>query len=269
MRGKGCSRRERARIREKFWEGKTVHALCEEYQLHKSTVYQILAEGSWVPKKHRHPTKLSQHQRHNLIRKTHESPTKSAAKLAKAAGLPVSAQTVCRELTRNIFHHEHLPAVHAIWPENHEKRLAFAHQFLWWQPEDWNKVIFTDEKKWNFIGNDGYVSAWVQNHAQYQREEVQFLRGSLMTWAAISASKVLVVVHVEGKIDSPTYCEMLEETFFNNADIELPPEFYFQHDNDLHMQVTIQPISWKTMKYASFHGPCSHQTSILLRTSGE
>ncbi len=81
------------------------------------------------------------------------------------------------------------------------------------------------------MGNDGYVSVWVQNRAQYQRDEVQFLRGSLMTWAAISANKVLVIVRVVGKIDGPTYCDMLEETFFGNADIELPPEFYFQHDN--------------------------------------
>ena len=48
-------------------------------------------------------------------------------------------------------------------------------------------MIFTDEKKWNLIRNDGYVSTWVQNHAQYRREEVQFLRGSLMTWEVISA----------------------------------------------------------------------------------
>ena len=174
-----------------------------------------------------------------------------AAKLAEAAGLPVSAQTIHRELARNVFCHECLPAVHAILPENRKKCLAFACQFLQWQPEDWNKVIFTDEKKWNLIGNDGYVSARVQNHAQYQREKVQFLHGSLMTWAAISASKVLMIVHVEGKIDSPTYCEMLEETFFNNADIELPLSSTFSMTMHLHMQVTIQLISWKTMKYAS------------------
>ena len=231
MRGKGCSRRERALIREKFCEGKTVSKLCEEHELHKSTVYRILAERSRVPRKRGRPTKLSQHQQRNLIRKTRESPTKSAAKLAEAAGLPVSAQTVRRELARNAFRLERLPTVHAIRAENREKRLAFARSFLRWQPEDWNKVIFTDEKKWNLLGNDGYVSAWVQNRAQYRREEVQYLRGSLMTWAAISVNKVLVIVHVEGKIDGPTYCEMLEQTFFDNADIVLPDDFYFQHDN--------------------------------------
>jgi hypothetical protein len=33
---------------------------------------------------------------------------------------------------------------------------------------DWNKVIFTDDKKWNLVGNDGYLSTWVWNC----REEV-------------------------------------------------------------------------------------------------
>jgi hypothetical protein len=62
MRGKGCSRRKRALIREKYQEGKTVCKHCEEYQLHKATVYWILAETSQVPRKHGHPTKLSQHE---------------------------------------------------------------------------------------------------------------------------------------------------------------------------------------------------------------
>jgi hypothetical protein len=35
------------------------------------------------------------------------------------------------------------------------------HNFLQWKPEEWNKVIFTDKKKWNLMGNDAYMSAWV------------------------------------------------------------------------------------------------------------
>ena len=81
------------------------------------------------------------------------------------------------------------------------------------------------------MGNNAYVSAWVQNRSQYRREEVQFLRQSIMTWGAISGNRMLVIVRIEGKIDSPTYCDMLRETFFDNAEVELPPEFIFQQDN--------------------------------------
>jgi transposase len=52
-----------------------------------------------------------------------------------------------------------------------------------------------------------------------------------MTWGAISGNRILVMVQIEGKINSPTYCDMLHKTFFDNVEVELPPEFIFQQDN--------------------------------------
>ena len=52
-----------------------------------------------------------------------------------------------------------------------------------------------------------------------------------MTWAAISANGGLVIVWVNGKIDGETYCSLLENEFINNAEVDLPAKFIFQHDN--------------------------------------
>ena len=92
-------------------------------------------------------------------------------------------------------------------------------------------MIFTDEKKWNLLGNDAYVSVWVDNHSTYCWEEVKMLHGSLMTWAAISASGGLVLACIKGKIDGETYCDMLACDFFDNENIILPLDFVFQQDN--------------------------------------
>ena len=107
-------RRERARIREKRREGKTASELATEYGVHKATIYRILAEGLRVPRKRGRHTKLSQHQRRNLIRKARENPTKSASKLANLAGVSISATTCRRELARNAFRHEHFPLLQGI-----------------------------------------------------------------------------------------------------------------------------------------------------------
>lgn len=52
-----------------------------------------------------------------------------------------------------------------------------------------------------------------------------------MTWAAISATKGLVIIQIKGKIDDPTYCEMLAHDFFDNPHVDLPAHYIFQQDN--------------------------------------
>ncbi|CAK9796210.1 Transposable element Tc1 transposase [Anthophora quadrimaculata] len=39
--------------------------------------------------------------------------------------------------------------------KNHKARLAFAKKHLCWSAEQWSKVIFTDESKFNCFGSDG------------------------------------------------------------------------------------------------------------------
>ncbi len=136
MSGKGCSRRERALIREKYQEGKTVCKLCEEYQLHKATVYWILAETLQVPRKHRCPTKLSQHKQCKTLKST----TKSATKLANLAGISISTTTCHCELAQNAFHHEHLPIVNGITPSTNRKKFL-QQSIMTWGAISGNRIL--------------------------------------------------------------------------------------------------------------------------------
>jgi hypothetical protein len=231
MRGRGVKKKEKAEIREKFRNGAKVHVLAEEHHLSARTIYRIISETRRGNKKKGRKNALTSAQRRSLVRKSHEKPLLSAAELAKSLHLPVTPQTIRNELKRNEFRHERLKPTEAIRPANMEKRLVFARNYVTWTKDQWAEVIFTDEKKWNLVGNDGFVSAWVDNRSEFHREEVQRLRQSVMTWGAISAEKGLVIVRIEEKIDGPTYCEMLESCFFDSADVVLPPNFLFQQDN--------------------------------------
>ena len=114
---------------------------------------------------------------------------------------------------------------------NKEKRLQFAQKHVTWGKKKWRKVIFSDEKKWNLTGNDGYVIVWLENPGDAAKEEVKQSTASIMTWGAISSKKGLVIVRVDERIDSETYCDMLETCFFNNANVILPFNYLFQQDN--------------------------------------
>jgi len=92
-------------------------------------------------------------------------------------------------------------------------------------------VIFTNEKRWNLQGNDGYISVWTKNKYSYSRITATNLRKGLMVWGAISATGGVRLICVEEKINLEIYIGMLENDFFNNVEDILPDGFVFQQDN--------------------------------------
>uniref|UniRef100_T1IGZ1 Tc3 transposase DNA binding domain-containing protein n=1 Tax=Strigamia maritima TaxID=126957 RepID=T1IGZ1_STRMM len=67
-----------------------------------------------------------------------------------------------------------------------EKRLKWAREHMSWKQE-WHKVIFSDEKKFNLDGPDGWAYYW---HDLRQDDQVSSKRqqggGSLIVWGAFS-----------------------------------------------------------------------------------
>ncbi len=143
----------------------------------------------------------------------------------------VSPATICQILKQNEFRQVKVRPIESVSSKNRKERLDFARIHVTWSFAKWAKVIFTDEKKWNLHGNDGQINLWVEEGTQKTREMVSFSRKSLMTWAAITAEKALVIVRIDEKIDGPTYCDMLDTCFLPVAALENLDDFTFQHDN--------------------------------------
>ena len=69
--------------------------------------------------------------------------------------------------------------------------------------EKWSDVVFTDEKKWNLDGPDGFHCYWHD-----LRKEKKFFKkrqsggGSVMTSGAFCSNGIFKLVLVSGNIDS-------------------------------------------------------------------
>lgn len=211
--------------------GASVHVLADEYELSVRTIYRIVSEVFSFERKRGRKSALTSRESWNLLRKSRENPMLSASKLAKAVNLSISTQTVRNILKKNRFRNKRVKHPELVSPVNKEKRLQFARKHVTWGKKKWGKVIFTDEKKWNLVGNDGYITIWSENPKETAKQEVKQSNASIMTWGAISAKKGLVIVRIDEKIDSSTYCDMLESCFLNNAQVDLPVDFIFQQDN--------------------------------------
>ena len=200
----------RAKIREMKREGVKVEEIAEKFELHLMTVYRILREANGQKKKRGRRPSVTPAEHRRVVQNIRKNPALSAKNLAAVSKVDASPATIHQILKQNEFHQVKVRPMESVSPKNKKERLDFARIHVTWSFAKWAKVIFTDEKKWNLRGNDSRINLWVEEGTQKTREMVSFSRKSLMTWAAITAEKALVIVRIDEKIDGPTYCDCVE-----------------------------------------------------------
>ena len=121
--------------------------------------------------------------------------------------------------------------VQVLTQRHKEAHLNFACKHVTWSQQQWDHVIFTDEKKWNLSRNDGYVSIWKDDKMDIKMEQVTNQLGGFMVWGAISAFDRIALICPEGMITAESYVQMLEEEFFGQYEKALPDNYIFMHDN--------------------------------------
>lgn len=163
----------------------------------------------------------------------------STSKIKHLAGVNASKSTV----RRAILNSEHLklrklqkkPPLNAV---HKQKRLQFAKDHMTWDVQrqsndnDWRKVIFSDEKKFNLDGPDGY-----NFYFHDIRKEEKFLsrhhsrEGGVMVWAAISYYGTIDLVIQSVRMTGNNYKNLLELVFPKIHDLFGPIRWVYQHDN--------------------------------------
>lgn len=229
--GKRIDRKEKAKMREKRRNGATPVEIAQEYGVSVRTVQRAIVKPQAKERKRGRPTKLSRNDQRNLMRKIRENPLQSAKELIGSCGISVSARTVQRFMVAKSLRYRPCRKVQPLLPRHKEKRLEFARSHVSWKQETWNRVIFSDEKKWNLRGNDGKIFAWQEEGKELEIATNRSDRRSIMVWGAIDANGPLLLVKMTGPISAKSYVEMLEKLLFGEAKGDLPADFIFQQDN--------------------------------------
>jgi hypothetical protein len=110
----------------------------------------------------------------------------SARKIVEATGLNVSTWTIARLLkSSDIFKYVPMNKAPSITLEHEKARRLWAEKMVDYGMQNWNKMVFSDEKKWNLDGPDGFRYYW--NDLRTEKKTF-FSRqnggGSVMVWAA-------------------------------------------------------------------------------------
>lgn len=116
-------------------------------------------------------------------------------------------------------------------PRHKTARLNFAEKHQFWE-EDWQSVIFSDEKKFNLDGPDGNQYHWQDTRKKPENRLARnFGGGSLMIWAAFGYIGKSPICFISCKMNSGKYIELLEDGLLNYADDMAPNSWIFQQDN--------------------------------------
>ena len=230
-RGKTLALHTRAKIREKRRQGASVADLMLLFAVSCRTVQRCCNEVEKAPKRAGRPPSLSRSDCRKIVAQTRKTPTKPATQIADLVGVSITSRTIQHFLKKKEFASVRIPKAPRLTQAAQLKRLKFARKHLSNHVNIWPRVIFSDEKKWNLSGNDGYVRIWKEKTQNYTFECDLRRKPGIMVWGAISSVGTLQLVCVPESITAQAYIEMLEEEFFNNMDYNLPEDPIWMHDN--------------------------------------
>ncbi|POM65607.1 Transposase [Phytophthora palmivora] len=156
----------------------------------------------------------------------------SSNRVKSALGLQISSRTVRRVLQRT----SHMNYV----KRNRTPKLTTRHKVArrtWARTmvqlrTDWDRVVFSDEKKFNLDGPDGLQYYW---HDLRCEKETYFSRqnggGSVMVWGGFSSQGKTELAFLEGRQNSFNYQETLTNYLLPFGEAFHAGRYIFQHNN--------------------------------------
>lgn len=97
-------------------------------------------------------------------------------------------------------------------PHHEQARLQWANEHVHWSTEQWNKIIFTDEKRFSLDGPDGNARYWRDKNKDPRTFSKRHSGGgSIMIWAGFSIKGKTELAFIDEKMTSLQYCNVLEE----------------------------------------------------------
>lgn len=177
------------------------------------------------------PPKLSPVARRHLLREAKKQ-DQNAVQLNVRLELPISLSRTRAILSKDPhLKFKRMKRVPKLTPVHSERRVQWARAHATDTPELWRKTIWSDEKKFNLDGPDGFAYYW----HDLRKEERYFSKrqgggGSVMVWGAFSGSGCSTLAFIEGRQNAEAYCETLHEYLLSFAYAHHDEDFRFQHD---------------------------------------
>lgn len=183
------------------------------------------------------PRKLTQREEKFVLREIKKNPKKSAPEIA-AELQQLNGKMVHEDTIRRVLHQGGFKSGTPYkTKQNRLKRLKFAQKYKNSSPDFWDKVIWSDESRFNVFGSDGCIKVWRKPntglHPSNTIKTVKHGGGGIMIWGCMSTAGVGNLQIIDGIMDQKVYLNILKENLIQSArKFGLAENFHFQQDND-------------------------------------
>ena len=178
------------------------------------------------------PSKMTQRDKRRICAEVKRTGM-GAKRIQKTLSISVSPRTIRRFLANESgFQYTKMKQSPILSHEHKQKRVEWALEHVTWGPTQWRKVVFSDEKKFNLDGPDGFAYYW--KHDEGQEKIFSKRQGggkSVMIWSCFSYFGLCDLVILKGKQDSKKYCEVLEHNLLPFTSLVHGENWIFQQDN--------------------------------------
>ena len=118
----------------------------------------------------------------------------------------VSRQTVSRRLQEIGLFNRTPRKKPLVCSKNKKKRLEFANRYIIWTYENWAKVFFSDERKFNLFGNNGKSNVkrriGERLSAKYTKKTIKFGGESVMVFGMFSSQGTAPLVRLQSLVNA-------------------------------------------------------------------
>jgi len=242
---KKISQKSKERVMELLIDGLSIREVSNITDISKSTVGRIRLSIENNITKHTkigRPKKISPRYERNIVRKILSGKFSNATQIsndfARNDQLIISPQTIRRVLKGQGLKaktKKKKPFLKKIYKR---KRLAFAKKYKNWKSEDWEKVIWSDESKFNLFSSDGREYCWMKVGEPISERVIKptmkYGGGSVTIWGCLTKDGPGYMCKIDGRLDADLYVKILGDELLKTYEYYgfEKNEMTFQQDND-------------------------------------
>lgn len=229
-----------------YYRNKTIREVAVELNIPKTTVWNIIKHygetGNILDKKGKspgRPTLISDRNKRLLVKLCKKGRRNTLRQITaewnRETGLNLS-----RECCRQWIHRCGLKFYKAkekpLMTEKQKKaRLAWAKSKLSWSVEDWSRVIFSDESKFDICVGDHRKQVIRTKHETFHKDclkrTIKFPIG-VMIWGCMTASGLGYFAFIDGTVNAAKYQQILQNCLLPSiAKLNVGENYIFQQDS--------------------------------------
>ena len=209
----------RARALTLMEEGHSSASVAKRFDVHYTTINRLVKhsqERGYIEHNTStgRPASLTDRDKRRVVHEVISGKTPTAAQVHRRDYKHVSITTVYKALHEVGYTGHMRISKPLLTPVHKQKRLGWARQHQW-SDEEWSKVIFSDEFKFNLVNSDGRSWCWRRPNEelkdQHIKKTVKFGGGSVMVWGAISVYGLSELIVCDSRVDSEKYMQILQQ----------------------------------------------------------